>query len=108
MRSWTLQFTAAAAPGSSGSPILRADGSVVGVLVGHLEQLDGAHFGIGVERLRPLLHSAPASVQPLNAATGVRSVRTNLMISGAVFLGAALIWVTASKMFNRASPGRAS
>jgi S1-C subfamily serine protease len=96
--SWGLQFTAAAAPGSSGSPILRVDGEVVGVLVGHIGGMDGAHFGILVSRVQRLLGSAPEVVKPLAAATGARSTKTNLIISGVFFTGLALVWLAASHL----------
>lgn len=101
LESWSLQVTAAAAPGSSGSPILRSNGEVLGVLVGHLDGLEGASFAIGVDRLWKVAATASQQVRPLNAATGVRTVRTNLLISGAVLGLAALLWVVVSKMHGR-------
>jgi S1-C subfamily serine protease len=103
LKSWALQITAAAAPGSSGSPILRGNGEVVGVLAGHLDGLSGAHFGIAVEKLRRLAASAPARPRPLQAATGVRSLRNNLLISGGLFAFVAAVWVTVAQLQNRRS-----
>lgn len=108
LRHWTLQVTAAASAGSSGSPILRADGSVIGIEAGTRLDMEGANFGIGVDRLQKLLRGAPSSMRPLNAATGVRTVRTNLMISGAVFLGAALMWVVGSRLLRKPTQRRAN
>lgn len=96
MASWSLQVTAAAAPGSSGSPILRDNGDVVGVVVGYLGGLEGVHFGIAVSEVQRLVASAPAQPQQLASATGVRSVQTNLLISAAFFAGVVLLWVVGS------------
>jgi S1-C subfamily serine protease len=105
--SWGLQFTAAAAPGSSGSPILRVDGEVVGVLVGHIGGLNGAHFGILVSRVQRLLGSAPPVVQPLAAATGARSVKMNLLISGAFLTGLVVVWLAGAQLHRFVGKRRA-
>lgn len=101
LASWSLQVTAAAAPGSSGSPILRGNGEVIGVLVGHLDGLEGASFAIGVDKLWKVAATASPEMRPLNAATGVRTIRTNLFISGGVFGLVVLLWVAVSKMHGR-------
>jgi S1-C subfamily serine protease len=105
--SWGLQFTAAAAPGSSGSPILRLNGEVVGVLVGHIGALNGAHFGILVSRVQRLLGSAPPAVTPLTAVTGARSVKTNLIISGAFLSGLVVVWLVGSRLHRFVEKRRA-
>jgi S1-C subfamily serine protease len=87
LANWGLQFTAAAAPGSSGSPILRGNGEVVGVVVGQLNDFQQAHFGIVVAKVQTILGSAPKEPRELTSATGARSVKTNLLISGAFFAG---------------------
>lgn len=99
--SWALQITAAAAPGSSGSPILRGNGEVVGVLVGNLRPLEGVHFGIAVAKVQSLLSSAAADTQSLTSASGARSVQTNLLISAAFFAGLGLVWVLSSHVLRR-------
>jgi S1-C subfamily serine protease len=101
LKSWALQITAAAAPGSSGSPILRSDGEVIGVLVGRLSGLDGAHFGIAVEKLRQLSASSKGLPLPLSAATGVRSVKTNLLLSGGLLLAVVVVWLSVSAVQSR-------
>jgi S1-C subfamily serine protease len=100
---WGLQFTAAAAPGSSGSPILRGNGEVVGVLVGHLAAFQGAHFGILVAKVRIVLGSAPKEPRELGSATGARTVQKNLLISGAFFFGLAAIWLIGAQVQRRRS-----
>ncbi len=95
MKSWTLQFTAAAAHGSSGSPILRTNGEVVGVAVGII---DGLEFGIAVDELRRLAASAPAKPQTFGEVLGARSVTRNLLISGAFFASLAVLWVGVSRI----------
>jgi S1-C subfamily serine protease len=101
LESWTLQITAAAAPGSSGSPILRSNGEVIGVLVGHLHAFEGAFFGISVQVLRNLNASSSTELRPLNAATGVRSRRTNLIISGGLFASVVVAWVLVARLQRR-------
>ena len=96
--SWSLQFTAAAAPGSSGSPILRPNGEVIGILVGHLEGLDGAPFGIDVAKLRHIAATAPAEPRSLGEIAGARSVGRNLIISAGFFAGVAGLWAAGSKI----------
>jgi S1-C subfamily serine protease len=98
LANWGLQFTAAAAPGSSGSPILRGNGEVVGVVVGHLDAFQGAHFGIVVGKVQTILGSAPKAPRELTSATGARSVETNLLFSGAFFFGLAAIWLIVSQV----------
>jgi S1-C subfamily serine protease len=100
LASWGLQFTAAAAPGSSGSPILRGNGEVVGVVVGQLNEFQQAHFGIVVAKVQTILGSAPKEPRELSAATGARSVKTNLFISGAFFSGLAAIWLVGSMVLR--------
>ena len=100
LASWGLQFTAAAAPGSSGSPILRGKGEVVGVVVGQLNEFQQAHFGIVVAKVQTILGSAPKEPRELSAATGARSVKTNLFISGAFFSGLAAIWLVGSMVLR--------
>lgn len=104
--SWSLQITAAISPGSSGSPILRDNGQVVGVAVGTMLGLDGMHFGIAVEKLRRIAAAAPPRPRPLATATGVRSVGTNLMISGGVLAGVVAVWVAVSKIHARSRAKR--
>jgi S1-C subfamily serine protease len=99
--SWTMQISAAVSPGSSGSPILRGNGEVVGVVVGTVLGLDGMHFGIEVAELKGLLAQAPAAPRPLASATGARSKRTNLILSGVLFGAVALVWLLVARLTRR-------
>jgi S1-C subfamily serine protease len=99
--SWTMQISAAVSPGSSGSPILRGSGEVVGVVVGTVLGLDGMHFGIEVSELKSLLSQAPAAPRALASATGARSKRTNLILSGVLFGAVALLWVLVARLTKR-------
>ena len=105
---WALRITAASEPGSSGSPILRSNGEVVGVLVGDLAVFKGIRFGIPVSKLRALHAKAAAEPQELTAVTGGRSVQKNLLISGAFLLGIALLWGAGSYLHGRLQARRAS
>lgn len=98
---WALRITAASEPGSSGSPILRGSGEVVGVLVGDLAAFRGIRFGIPVSKLQALLAAAPAEPQELTSVTGGRSVQKNLAISAAFLLGLALLWLAGSHLHRR-------
>lgn len=95
---WALRITAPSEPGSSGSPILRGNGEVVGVLVGHTDAFKGIFFGIPVAKLQELLGKASAEPQELTSVTGGRSVQKNLAISGAFFVGLALLWMVGSRL----------
>jgi len=105
---WALRITATSEPGSSGSPILRGSGEVVGVLVGDLSAFKGIRFGIPVSKLQALQAKAQAPPQELTHVTGGRSVRKNLLISGAFLLGLALFWVAGSALHGRLRARRAS
>lgn len=98
---WALRITAPSEPGSSGSPILRSSGEVVGVLVGDTDFFKGIFFGIPVAKLQELLGRATAEPQELTSVTGGRSVQKNLAISGAFFVGLALLWVIGSRLHQR-------
>jgi S1-C subfamily serine protease len=98
---WALRITAPSEPGSSGSPILRNNGEVVGVLVGDTSMFRGIFFGIPVAKLRGLLGKASPEPQELTSVTGGRSVSKNLAISAAFFVGLVLLWVVGSRLQRR-------
>lgn len=104
---WALRITAASEPGSSGSPVLRSTGEVVGVLVGDSSAFKGIRFGIPVSKLQAVLARASAEPQELTAVTGGRSVLKNLTISGAFFVGVALLWLVGSRLQQRSQGSRA-
>jgi serine protease Do len=106
--SWGIQITATIAPGSSGSPIVNKDGEVVGLAVGRWGE--SLFFGVPIARLQRLLDQKDAGVvplKPLEAAEGT-NVRTNLLISAAVFGSLGLLWwlsVRQGRGRNRARRG---
>jgi S1-C subfamily serine protease len=79
--------TAAVSHGSSGSPILDANGRVIGVAVGFLAGGESLNFGVPVEYARALLDAAKpgAKAAPLTKAKKSLLWR-NLGISLAVFV----------------------
>jgi S1-C subfamily serine protease len=105
---WALRITATSEPGSSGSPILRGSGEVVGVLVGDLAAFKGIRFGIPVSKLQALQAKSFAEPQALTDVTGGRSVQKNLLISGACLMGVALFWVAGWYLHGRLQARRAS
>lgn len=50
-----LQITAPISPGSSGAPVLRRNGTVIGVVTSRVEGEAGLNFAVGVESLLPLI-----------------------------------------------------
>ncbi len=50
-----LQITAPVSPGSSGSPVLNADGAVIGVVIGTWRQGQSLNFAVDVSEVRLLL-----------------------------------------------------
>jgi putative serine protease PepD len=91
--SWGLQITAGIAPGSSGSPILNASGDVVGVAVGTWGGT--ANFGVPVDRVRKLTEAKGPTLdrmRPLSEARGGPGLRTNLLVSAALFGAISLAW----------------
>jgi S1-C subfamily serine protease len=104
--SWQLQISAPISPGSSGSPVLAADGKVVGVAVGLISVGQALNFAIPAKRARALLATIAADARPrplAEVARGARKVGRNLAVSGAVFL---LLGAGAWMVLRR--PGRSS
>jgi S1-C subfamily serine protease len=108
-RAWGLQITAPIAPGSSGSPILDAEGNVVGVAVGELLGGQNLNFGVSTVPLREdLVKSVTAPVRPLSAAP---DRARNLIISAIVGVVAVLAYfsvplILSSRDRKRAPLGR--
>ena len=107
--SWGLQITAGIAPGSSGSPILNASGDVVGVAVGTWGGT--ANFGVPVARVRKLTEAKGATLdrmRPLSEARGGPSVRTNLLVSAALFGAVGLAWWLSGRKSRSAAKSASS
>lgn len=93
MRSWAIQITAAISAGSSGSPIMTRDGTVVAVAVGIVGGGGSLGFGVPIEVVKELLSGLRADARPQPFAAGGRAVARNLVISAAVFGAIALAFV---------------
>ncbi len=93
-KSWGLQITAPISPGSSGSPVLNADGQVVGVAVGERLHGQALNFAVPVTKLGAILKKAQQSksLQALPEVHAGRSTRTNLLISAAFLAVSAAVW----------------
>jgi S1-C subfamily serine protease len=86
--SWGIQVSAPISPGSSGSPILVRDGSVVAVAVGRLNGGEGLNFGVPIEVAKSMIGDIPSGAQPKafgRNGEGSSKVLRNLGISAAVF-----------------------
>lgn len=83
-----MQFTAAATFGSSGSPIVGADGRVIAVVQSGVSEA-GLRLGVSAASLRKLIDEARAGeVKPFGG-----TVALNLAISVGVFLSALALWI---------------
>jgi S1-C subfamily serine protease len=86
VKSWGLQVTAAISPGSSGSPIMDAQGKVIGVAVGNMGGGQNLNFGILSSVPVRMLAALSEGQTPLVVFRSQDNrARTNLAISAAFF-----------------------
>jgi hypothetical protein len=64
MKSWGLQITAPISHGSSGSPVLNAQGEVIGVVAATFSEGENVNFAIPVKLVTALLTGIPPSAVP--------------------------------------------
>jgi S1-C subfamily serine protease len=109
LRSWSIQISAPISPGSSGSPVLTRDGSVVAVAVGNLVGAQSVNFAVPIE-------VAKAHLAKLGPEPKIRAFRSpsdelwkNLAISVATVaaLALAIVFGTRSTDVARRAKGRA-
>jgi len=101
-KSWGIQTTAAISPGSSGSPIMTRDGTVVAVAVGIVGQGGNLGFGVPVEEVMQMLETIGAEAAPEPFAdAGASSWTRNLIISAAFFGVIALAFVVPGVVKNK-------
>lgn len=85
-----MQMTASISPGSSGSPVLDAEGRVVGVAVGLVTTGSDLYFAIPVSRLHALVAQLPVDtperVLDVESAGASWAIARNVLIS-VVFFG---------------------
>ena len=89
-----IQMTAPISGGSSGSPVLNAEGEVVGIAVSTLRGGDALHFAVPISRLHELMAKMPVDSperELVVGASGTRWVIVRNIIVSVLFFGAILV-----------------
>ncbi len=98
-RSPLLQITAAISPGSSGSPVMKLDGEVIGVVVSQFGIGQNLNFAVPVSAVHDLMQQAgpEAALTPLRSLSGTSrgSYLRNLLISAFFF---AVLYIAIKRM----------
>ncbi len=98
-RSPLLQITAAISPGSSGSPVMKLDGEVIGVVVSQFGVGQNLNFAVPVDAVHDLMARARSEtgLTPLGSISGTSraSFLRNLAISAFFF---AVLYVALKRM----------
>lgn len=102
---WRVQITAAISAGSSGSPVMNRAGEIVAVAVGTRATAQNLNFAIPGETARAVLEGVPANAPLVPLSTQVTSpVKRNLIISGGVVAGLALLAFIVLRLDGRKPP----
>jgi hypothetical protein len=94
MKSWGLQITAPISHGSSGSPVLNAQGEVIGVVAATFSEGENVNFAIPVKLVTALLTGIPPSAVP-KAVGGESDAKRSLLVCLALvvcFLFGTMVW----------------
>lgn len=91
-RAWRIQLTAPISPGSSGSPVVDGEGSVIAIAVGVIWGGDSLNFAVPVQLLKDLLAGDLRTQSLAAAAPSDSPLSRNLMISVVFFVVVAVLW----------------
>jgi len=104
MAAWGLQITAPVSHGSSGSPILNANGEVVGVAVAVLGEGENINFGVPTVFVKAAIAKAQdgKAAKPLGEDNSDR--KKNLAISAGLAVLAYVAYVVVTRIQRRRAP----